>query len=1214
MKRRIVSLLMALCLCMGMLPTAAVAAEGTDAAASAASMTAATNTSNGKAIQMGTSGLLAPATFKKNFAYFGNYEDDTPIKWMTLDGTSTNTGAPGVFMTVYIPSEMLEMVNLNSYGDYKSLTDTAYVNLANRYFSQAEKAAILSTSKTDAAYSASWPAGQYISGEKLFSLSAEEIMSSSYFPIETFRSPNTSEIWLRSKYEANENSGMAVYGATAKKPIEGMMGKLLLRPAANIPAENILFTNNTTYTGDTKTNSALGSFSQVGATAENAEWKFTIKDSNRSFQVTSKSLNGMALTVNYSGAKTGTNEYISAALVDSGNNMLYYGRLKQADAAAGSATLDLSGINMADGLTLYFFNEQCNGAQKTDYSSPLVAVDPGFTAYTVTSTLTGLTYDGSTSVTAGTALDINLDVTDKENNQAPSSITVAMGGRTLTAGTEYKYYNYGNYGRLMLSSVTGNVEITASSVKREAHLAVDKQSLSFTACTGYTTSLSQTVKISAMDKQTYVVGLWLTGTNKDSFEKSFSGNSTYSDGTVSVGGSYNMGDTWSFKPKAGLSPGTYTATILARWSKNGMFETFQEIPVTFTVSDTGHDWRYTLNNTGDTITAACATNSGHKAQVKISAGDAEYGAGKNAKEYETASVTDAGNWVNYFGSLPAISYQGVYEAGQTVTAQITAGGQTAGVSYHITKASRTIAAPVEKSKTTDSVTLNAVAPSVGDGTVEYACSATNNAPADGWQTGTTFTGLTLGTTYYFFARVTGSTSYADATGSGAAITTLTHTHSWTYSASGATLTATCAGDSSHTASLTLSAANAVCTGGEQKTATLGDTSAWAQYGLPVPEIQYSGDTTNVTTDGVTAGITAGGQTASVNYRITPADLSADGTKSISEEYGKKLSQIAIPADLKAKLGIREINGTWEWVYTAGLTADTVLDAGTNAIAITARFTPAANTGNYNALTEKIQITIRKKQLNLSGVKWNIGGSPFTYDGKIKGVSLSGTMPAGVTVIKAGDTAVNAGNYTASAAFALADGYDEANYEITGAANPLTADWRINKAALALSGSATLVKNLQNSTATLDLTKISGYPAAPGGVPAFAVSGKTENGLTSAMVDAGGLLTLVSNADSGDTADTVTIRVTGMENYEDSTIAVTVSYIDKTPVTITGVSARNSIYNGQSQQGYSGKPASDYKGEYEISYNTPDGKAPTNAGSYTVTFKVPDSDPQYRQRL
>ena len=100
---------------------------------------------------------------------------------------------------------------------------------------------------------------------------------------------------------------------------------------------------------------------------------------------------------------------------------------------------------------------------------------------------------------------------------------------------------------------------------------------------------------------------------------------------------------------------------------------------------------------------------------------------------------------------------------------LTGGGVFTGAGTYTLQVSG-IAPPTLKSAAQTSVTLNAVTLQ-GGGTVEYARSGTDAAPADGWQTGVTFDGLTAGTSYYFFVRVTGDSIYRDATSAGAAIQT-----------------------------------------------------------------------------------------------------------------------------------------------------------------------------------------------------------------------------------------------------------------------------------------------------------------------------------------------------------------------------------------------------------------------------------------------------------
>ena len=93
--------------------------------------------------------------------------------------------------------------------------------------------------------------------------------------------------------------------------------------------------------------------------------------------------------------------------------------------------------------------------------------------------------------------------------------------------------------------------------------------------------------------------------------------------------------------------------------------------------------------------------------------------------------------------------------------------------------------------------------------------------------------------------------------------------------------------------------------------------------------------------------------------------------------------------------------------------------------------------------------------------------------------------------------------------------------------------------------------------------------------------------------------------------TVTVPVTGATNYDDYNITVTLTGSDKQTLTITGVTAQNGTYNGQTQAGYAGTPAAvGYTGDFTVTYNTEDGKAPTNAGTYSVTIAILDTDPQY----
>jgi len=90
----------------------------------------------------------------------------------------------------------------------------------------------------------------------------------------------------------------------------------------------------------------------------------------------------------------------------------------------------------------------------------------------------------------------------------------------------------------------------------------------------------------------------------------------------------------------------------------------------------------------------------------------------------------------------------------------------------ITKANgATVASTTAATVGVNSVTLNTVTQPSNGQTVEYAKSTTSTAPASGWQTNTTFSGLTAGTAYYFFARSAENNNYNAGTASIVIITT-----------------------------------------------------------------------------------------------------------------------------------------------------------------------------------------------------------------------------------------------------------------------------------------------------------------------------------------------------------------------------------------------------------------------------------------------------------
>ncbi len=145
-KRKILSLLLVICLVAGLMPTAVFAA-GTD---------------TGKAIQLGTSGISGyDSAAGYDYIYFGSwtaqdtYTTSGPIKWRVLDD-QTNTGETGLFLlsdgllgTGYYGGVYFDNTSPDS-NTWQGSDAQAWCNtFASSNLDSRELAAILETTKSD---------------------------------------------------------------------------------------------------------------------------------------------------------------------------------------------------------------------------------------------------------------------------------------------------------------------------------------------------------------------------------------------------------------------------------------------------------------------------------------------------------------------------------------------------------------------------------------------------------------------------------------------------------------------------------------------------------------------------------------------------------------------------------------------------------------------------------------------------------------------------------------------------------------------------------------------------------------------------------------------------------------------------------------------------------------------------------------------------------
>ena len=471
--QRISAFLLCLALLVGLLPTSALAA-GTD---------------TGKAIQLGTSGISGyDSTDGYDYIYYGTW-NDSAIKWRVLDDR-TNTGETGLFLLsdvllgtgynggVYFqqsyhydgssgtfhkgsaPSDgdhtNCQIANAWQHSDAQTWCATFYSN----NFSTGEQSAVLGTTKSDGAFTSStynvpFAASESIlNGDKVFFLSAEEAENSAYgFTDDAARIANydgsAGVWWLRSPRALYSYRAGAVspYGYVSSGHVPYVWAA---RPAFNLDLNSVLFTSAAAggkipaaSSGGNQGGEAADAIFEIGD-YDGSEWKLTLLDNSRNFAVTEEAASGKpgdTITLNYAGATTGTNEYISVIIADS-SGAQYYGRVAQPDTDSGTVNVTIP-TGLTDGTyTLYVFSEQYNGGEQddtklTDYASAFETVALTVSSDTTAPTLTpgSATRDSETAATVKFTSDeagSYYYVVDS-NSTAPDSIDT-----TTTAGTSCK--------------------------------------------------------------------------------------------------------------------------------------------------------------------------------------------------------------------------------------------------------------------------------------------------------------------------------------------------------------------------------------------------------------------------------------------------------------------------------------------------------------------------------------------------------------------------------------------------------------------------------------------------------------------------------------------------------------------------------------------------------------------------------------------------------
>ena len=370
MKKRILSILLTLCMTLCCTPIS-VFAEEVGAGGSAA-------------IQLGADAL---SVLSKNVntataptVYFGQNHENNPAAWRVIgyDGSGVTSSQGDITLLAAGAMGVIPFVDTILNNEY------APSNLKTAIDALAEK---LTTEENAAVKKRALTSGSY-DGENTDCVAGGQVDNAVFWPLSTAEAfavnndlralepahPNwvTTAWWLRSP--GSNKYHLAVVTSDGSVQYSGhtiliFNNHRTVRPAFKLNMNSVLFAS-----------AAVGGKPDGGLTPipeySGNEWKLTLLDSRRNFAVTEKTVSAApddTVTLNYKGATTGKNEYISVILADN-NGAQYYGRVAQPTAESGTVEIKIPSDIAPGDYTMKVFSEQYNGDCKTDLASAFADV------------------------------------------------------------------------------------------------------------------------------------------------------------------------------------------------------------------------------------------------------------------------------------------------------------------------------------------------------------------------------------------------------------------------------------------------------------------------------------------------------------------------------------------------------------------------------------------------------------------------------------------------------------------------------------------------------------------------------------------------------------------------------------------------------------------------------------------------------------------------
>ena len=370
MKKRILSILLTLCMTLCLTPISVFAEEvGTEGSA---------------AIQLGTDAL---SVLSKNVntataptVYFGQNHENNPAAWRVIgyDGSGVTSSKGDITLLAADAMGVIPFVDTILNNEYAPSNLKATIDALAEKLTTEENAAVKKRTLTSGSYD----------GENTDCVAGGQVDNAVFWPLSTAEAfavnndlralepahPNWVDRgwWLRSP--GSDKIRLAVVTSDGSVQYSGFSVLIFnnyrtVRPAFNLNLNSVLFAS-----------AAVGGKPDGGLTPipeySGNEWKLTLLDSRRNFAVTEKTVSAApddTVTLNYKGATRGKNEYISVILADN-NGAQYYGRVAQPTAKSGTVEIKIPSDIAPGDYTMKVFSEQYNGDCKTDLASAFADV------------------------------------------------------------------------------------------------------------------------------------------------------------------------------------------------------------------------------------------------------------------------------------------------------------------------------------------------------------------------------------------------------------------------------------------------------------------------------------------------------------------------------------------------------------------------------------------------------------------------------------------------------------------------------------------------------------------------------------------------------------------------------------------------------------------------------------------------------------------------